>query len=748
MKEYIMHIENPAYEWENATPVGNGSMGAMVYGTISSERIQLNEESIWSGEERDTTVAGYKEKLDYIRKLFLEGKNYEADVWAEKNLGDFGRVHSYETAGALYIDLHENDEYDDYIRDLDLNKGIANVSYFKDGGRFTRECFASHPDKLIVYKISSDVNFDAGIRFERKLTESLSAENGILKAVCRTAVGDNRFCVMSEVKSDGEIVCTDDKITVKSASFIEIYTSIATTHKVGDITAECEKVLKSAEKGYDDILKAHVSDFSSIMERSDINLGSDAALDSLSIKDRLRRLKDDESLTDFGLISMYFQFGKYLLVSSSRYDTLPANLQGVWAESLNNPWGSDYHTNINLQMNYWHAEVANISECTNALFTYMNDYLLESGKKTADVTYGCRGTVVHHLSDLYKFTTPADGLWGLWPLGGAWLCYHMWEHYLYTGDAEFLKNIAYDYIKESALFFIDYMFEDENGQLLSGPSTSPENRYFKETDGERKSVYLCLSPTMDIEIIGGLLKFYIEAEKILGIDPELAKEAERVLSKMPPLKIGKHGQLMEWLEDYDEPEPGHRHISHAFDLYPGCGITRKTPDLFGAIETTLDRRLSHGGGHTGWSRAWLINLFARLGNGKKAYDNLIKLFTKSTKDNLFDTHPPFQIDGNFGGAAGIAEMLIQSHEAEDGITIIRLLPAVPDCYESGSFERLCARGGFEISAKWENKKVTEFTVKSKFSGKVKIELPYESTLPCENVMTLDIKENDTVKVSL
>ena len=723
MKKYVLHMDNPAYEWENATPVGNGSMGAMLYGTVKSERLQLNEEAIWAGQESGVDkIPQYKVLLDHINQLLLDGKGHEADVWAKENLGGFGRVRSYEYAGALYVDFHDTDDCENYVRDLDLNRGVAKVTYEKDGASFTRECFASHPAKLIVYKAAASVKTDASVRFEREIIESIAAENGIFRAVCKTAAGDNHFCMTVKPETDGKITCADGVLTVSAFTSLVLYISIVSDHKSNDICGDCDRILKAAS-GYDAILSAHVDDFTAIMERSDIDLGCDCDVEKLTIKDRLARLRADENLRDFGLLSLYFQFGKYLLISSSRYDTLPANLQGVWAEKLSNPWGADYHTNINLQMNYWHAEVANISECTNALFTYMNDYLLESGKKTAEITYQCRGTVVHHLSDLYKFTLPADGLWGLWPLGAAWLCYHMWEHYLYTKDEAFLKNVAYDYIKESALFFIDYMFEDKNGQLLSGPSTSPENTYLQTADGETKSVSLCLSPTMDIEIIGGLLKFYAETEKILNINPALAAEAETALSKMPPLAIGKHGQLMEWLEDYDEAEPGHRHISHAFDLYPGCGINRNTPDLFKAIEVTLDRRLSHGGGHTGWSRAWLINLFSRLGKGEKAYENAVKLLTKSTKDNLFDSHPPFQIDGNFGGAAGIAEMLLQSHETIDGLPLIRILPAIPECCSSGSFDRLCARGNYEVSAKWQSGKVTEVKIKGKTPGNIMLELP-------------------------
>ena len=754
MKNHILHLSTPTDLWCYGTPVGNGAMGAMIFGGVAQERIALNEESIWDGGPADTGSDRFAEKLAHIRQLFFEGKEYEAEQWAIANMKDeFHRVKAYEFAGDLLVRFHEDDTCSCYRRDLDLTNGICTVAYEKNGVQYKRETFASYPANLVCSKMTATDVFDARIRFERENMLQMIWKNDGFTAECRTATTDNRFWVLANVVTDGTACAEENGISVVGAHKLEVYVTIRTAWKNPELMecAAIEMTLPGRE--WETVLAEHIADHSELMNRSDIRFTGDCAeevcLDELSVEERIIRLRKDPKACDPGLLSLYWAYGKYLLIGSSRPGTLPANLQGVWSYGLTPPWNADYHTNINLQMNYWQAESANLGECTQALFDYMNNQLMPGGKKMARENYGTRGMVVHHLSDIYRFAAVADGLWGLWPLGGAWLAYHMWEHYLYTGDQEFLKNTAYPYIRECALFFMDNLQEGPDGYLHTGPSTSPENAYLVDVNGEKKAVCLTMSSTMDIEIVGGLLDFYAECEKILGIDVDNGCAAKEMRGKLPPLQVGKHGQLMEWRKDYDEAEPGHRHISHAFALYPAAQITRNTPELFSAIETTLKRRLSFGGGHTGWSRAWLIGLFARLYKGQEAYENVRALLADSTYKNLFDTHPMgggdpkypgafgaenrgFQIDGNFGGAAGISEMLLQSHDGA-----ITILPAVPD-FLDGEFYGLRARGGFTVSAKWKNGQVTWAEITSDHPAKVCVRMPGQADrwIEIEKTVTL------------
>lgn len=714
MNEHKLFLSKPAECWSNAFPVGNGSMGAMLFGGTDEEKIYISEESIWNGGKTNADGTHFREKIQEMRKMYLDGAK-SFDDWAKKNISDgIFCVKSNEYAGVVTLTFADKSPAENYRREIDLVNGVFTASYKKGDCEYKEEAFASYSSEIAAVRISSSQKTAFAVGFDRENICSLTYNDGVLLAKCVTADGGHAFAVGLTVQGDCKVSYYDGKILVSDSTSAFISIAAATEFNFGEAYADtCEDILDESDS-WENIYASHVEDFSSLAGASDIVFASSDELENMPFDARLRRLKEDENAKDDGLAALYFAFGKYLLISSSRESTLPANLQGVWVEKLENPWNADYHTNINLQMNYWLPEVANISSCHLPLFDYMNDYLLESGKKTAESYYGCRGTVLHHLSDIYGFTSPADGLWGVWPMGGAWLSTHMWEHWLFTRDKEFLSDTAYGYMSECARFFVDYLFEAPDGTLRSGPSMSPELDYYADTPEHNVKAYICFSPTMDTEIITACLRNYIACEDILKRDKRLKAKAEAALAKLPPLKVGKHGQLMEWLEDYDETDPGHRHISHAFALYPDNAINADTPELFDAVRKTVERRLANGGGHTGWSRAWLINLFARLGDGENAEKHLRLLFTRSTLDNMFDNHPPFQIDGNFGGAAGIAEMLLQSH-----MGYISLLPAAGKDV-SGSFSKLKARGNIEVSADFSHGKTERFVLCAAKKGTVKV----------------------------
>ncbi len=726
MNKYTIMDKKPASDWEESFPVGNGRMGASLMCGVGQESIYLNEETLWaSNDKAGNPNPDMSEKLHAIRQLFLDGKPAEGDKLAKETFVDcFSRIRSYETAGCLNVCIHRNDKCKGYRKELNLMEGIARVSYFKDGQNICRECYASYPDDVIVYSVKSDFPLEeVCISYERELVTSRECNGSIMHITGKTMFGNHGFGVTVKAETDGDITTRYGDMYITGATKIVFYINVITEFKAGDAYKAIAPLPSITEE---EIRIKHVADFSAIMNKADIILDCLDGVDDVSMEERLLAHRHCGG-EDNAIIILLWQFGRYILASSSRTGCLPANLQGLWADKLNNKWTCDYHTNINLQSNYWCAEVANLSDCHKALINYMNNYLLESGKKTAKEGYKTRGCVVHHVSDIYGFTTPADGLWGIWPHGASWLSYHVWEHYLYTGDKEFLKNEGYEFIRQAAIFFLENLVEDQNGYLVYGPSTSPENRYWVDDEnGNKYACYLTLSSTMDVGIIDGLFRNYIDASQVLGIDDDDVQGVKAALIKMPPFKVSKTGRIQEWAEDYEETAAGHFHLSHTFPLFPGRSVNRSMPHLMEAISKTVDSRIEggidvygHGATNIGWSLGWMMCLLARLRRGNSAYDMIMNFINLCVNTTLHDISAHcWQIDGNMGFVAGVCEMLIQSHEG-----VVALVPSLPVAWQNGSFRGLKARGGYELEAAWSDYSVEEFTVKSSYNKKITVELP-------------------------